>query len=228
MVQNKDNKPSGCLSLFIPVLGEYKFITSWTGKWTKWSISRLDETGASPASYNPNVASRGPNRFKAEKYHPVIRLGGYCTEFITELEKTLPELMDELDVLSDFHGNYQGLLFYRQCPKRLENIQLEVMALETEQKVFIDFAEARAEFTNQAEALQMLKAIMSDEIVHVARFINRRLESCTLASVEEAGKLVEENRYVSRGCLDYLLPAKMVKISVHSWSGSQDMRSSSD
>ncbi|MCB1216279.1 hypothetical protein KDL44_02740 [bacterium] len=164
-------------------------------------------------------------RFKAEKWHPVVRLGRYCTKFIELLRDSEPELLDQLDILSDFQGNYQGLLIYMKSARRPELVILELVVLESDRAISLDFCGVRTEFRDQQAALSMLQAILRDELLHVAHYVNNKLRESWLAGPEQAHMALSENEYVSRGCLDYLLPGRLTLISVHSWSGKRDQNS---
>ena len=171
------------------------------------------------------MVSDGPSRYKAEKWHPVVKLGSYCTEFIEVLKESQPQLLEQLDILSDFNGYYQGLLVYLKSPARREGIDLEVMAIESTRSTSVDFAGVRVEFPSQREALELARSILNDEILCVGIFSNNKFESGRMALHADAEKALQENEYVSRGCLDYLLPARFKQVSVHSWSGKLDRSS---
>ncbi|MCB1186667.1 hypothetical protein KDL29_05805 [bacterium] len=171
------------------------------------------------------MVSDGPSKYRAEKWHPVVKLGSYCTEFIEVLKESQPQLLEQLDILSDFNGYYQGLLVYLKSPAKREGIDLEIMAIESTRSTSVDFAGVRVEFSSQSEALELARAILNDEVLHVASYQSNRFISGQLAGHAEAEKLLQENEYVSRGCMDYLLPAKFKRISVHSWSGKLDRSS---
>jgi hypothetical protein len=165
------------------------------------------------------------NTFKPSPFVEGSKLHAYCRQFKTELTAIHPELLDKLQLLADGDGSCAGLRLFLVCPRRVQSVELEVVTIESKKTVVINFNGAQTEITSPSKAAQLLHDILNDEVLCVSRFINERLSQSWLASPLEANDLLESNRYLSRGCLDYFLPARMQRIKVTSWSSKLDGKS---
>jgi len=162
-----------------------------------------------------------------ELYTGQHRLGAFCKRFMLALDTSHPEFSDQLQASINKSGSVDKLQLILQSDNHVQDLRLQLVADETSRQLSLSLDTAKASYNNATDCLNLLDSILSDELVLVSFYMNRRFVESRLTSASQAAQLVENTRHSSRGCLDFLLPARLDKVSVHSWSGQGDMRSTS-
>lgn len=151
--------------------------------------------------------------------------GDFCLQFAEALNDKLPEIAADLSGMIDMDGLSAGVMLNLQSPHKSDNIYLEVFVLEERRHIVCNFSGFRRNFVKSDEAIDFIHKVLTDKIVILTRYENRRLADESIEELEDALEILDESSRIPPGCLAYMVPRKLERIWIRSWTGKQNQNS---